>query len=173
MKPLSPVVIEPMRAEDIARVMEIERESFATPWPGDAYRREIRENRTACYLVARREEGVVGYAGMWVILEEAHVTTIAVDFRFRGRGIGERLLVALIEEARSRGARWVTLEVRRSNRVAQSLYRKYGFHEVHVRRRYYSDNGEDAVIMWTRNIWEDPFRQRFEALRAALESPTD
>ncbi|MDR5683246.1 MAG: ribosomal protein S18-alanine N-acetyltransferase [Armatimonadota bacterium] len=173
MKLLSAVRIDAMRAEDIPRVMEIERQSFATPWPADAYRREIRENRVACYVVARKGEDVVGYAGMWVILEEAHITTIAVDPRFRGQGIGERLLAALIEQARSRGARWVTLEVRKSNRIAQSLYRKYGFREVHVRRRYYSDNGEDAIIMWTGNIWEEPFRQRFDALRAALETSSD
>ncbi len=170
MKTLVPVQIEPMREQDIPRVTEIERASFPTPWPPDAYHREIRENRTAYYIVARVGEEVVGYAGMWVILEEAHVTTIAVDPKWRGRKIGERLLAALIEEAQRRGARWVTLEVRKSNRVAQQLYRKYGFREVHVRKGYYTDNGEDALIMWTGNILEEPFRSRFESLKAQLES---
>lgn len=168
MKALTSVRIDPMRVEDIPRVLEIERQCFSTPWPRDAYRRELQENRTACYLVARQDGVVVGYAGMWVILEEAHVTTLAVGPHYRRRKIGERLLVALIEEARARGARWVTLEVRRSNHAAQALYRKYGFRDVHVRPRYYSDNGEDALIMWTGNIWEEPFRSQFEALKAAL-----
>ncbi len=162
------VSVEPMRLEDIPRVLEIERQSFSSPWPRDAYRRELTENRNACYLVARQGEVVVGYAGMWVILEEAHITTIAVDPKRRRQGIGERLLAALVEEARARGARWLTLEVRRSNYAAQALYRKYGFREVHVRPRYYSDNGEDALIMWTGNIWEEPFRSRFESLKAQL-----
>ncbi|GBD28617.1 Ribosomal-protein-alanine acetyltransferase [bacterium HR31] len=168
MKAVASVHIEPMRLEDIPRVLEIERQCFSTPWPRDAYRRELQENRSACYLVARQNGVVVGYAGMWVILEEAHVTTLAVEPRYRRRKVGERLLAALIEEARARGARWVTLEVRRSNHAAQALYRKYGFREVHVRPRYYSDNGEDALIMWTGNIWEEPFRSQFEALKAAL-----
>ncbi len=160
------VLVEPMRLEDIPEVLEIERQSFSTPWPKDAYRRELLENRTACYLVARENGAVVGYAGMWVVSEEAHITTIAVDPKQRRRGIGKRLLVALVEEARARGARWLTLEVRRSNHAAQALYRKFGFREVHVRPRYYSDNGEDALIMWTGNIWEEPFRSRFESLKA-------
>ncbi|MDR7417113.1 MAG: ribosomal protein S18-alanine N-acetyltransferase [Armatimonadota bacterium] len=169
MKTLLPVRIERMREQDIPRVLQIERASFPTPWPPEAYRREIRENRTAHYIVARVGEEVVGYAGMWVILEEAHITTIAVDPKWRGRRVGERLLVALIEEARNRGARWVTLEVRKSNHIAQNLYRKYGFREVHVRKGYYTDNGEDALIMWTGNILEEPFRSRFEALKAQLQ----
>ncbi|MCS7172527.1 MAG: ribosomal protein S18-alanine N-acetyltransferase [Armatimonadetes bacterium] len=168
MKTLLPVRIERMREQDIPRILQIERASFPTPWPPNAYRREIRENRTAYYIVARVGEEVVGYAGMWIILEEAHITTIAVDPAWRGRKIGERLLVALIEEARNRGARWVTLEVRKSNRIAQNLYRKYGFREVHVRKGYYTDNGEDALIMWTGNILEEPFRSRLEALKARL-----
>jgi ribosomal-protein-alanine N-acetyltransferase len=170
MKTFVPVTIERMREEDIPRVVQIERASFPTPWPPDAYRREIRENRSACYLVARRGEEIVGYAGMWVILEEAHITTIAVDPQWRGQKIGERLLVALIDAARERGAKWVTLEVRKSNHIAQRLYRKYGFREVHVRRGYYTDNGEDALIMWTGNILEEPFRSRFEDLKARLEA---
>jgi ribosomal-protein-alanine N-acetyltransferase len=163
--------IEEMTMEDVSRVMEIERVSFSTPWPRDSYRHELRENRVACYLVARRGGEIVGYAGMWVILEEAHVTTIAVDPSCRRRHVGERLLVALIEQARRRGARWLTLEVRKSNLIAQALYKKYGFREVHVRKRYYTDNGEDALIMWTGNLWESPFKERFEVLKSSLDGP--
>jgi len=163
-----PIVIAPMRMEDIAGVLEIEQVSFPTPWPRDAYHHELKENRLAHYIVARAPR-IVGYAGMWVILDEAHVTTIAVDPEHRGRQIGERLLVALIDEAMKRGARWVTLEVRKTNHVAQALYRKYGFKEIGVRKGYYSDNREDAIVMWTGNVWEDAFQERYKQNRSGLD----
>lgn len=161
-----------MREQDVPRVLEIEQVSFPSPWPRDAYIRELRDNRLACYLVAREAGTVVGYTGMWIILEEAHVTTIAVAPDHRRRGIGERLLVALIAEALRRGARWITLEVRRTNDSAKALYRKYGFKEIGVRKGYYSDNREDAIVMWTGNVYEPAFQERYERNRAALESDT-
>lgn len=164
-----PVTISPMRAEDIGRVLEIEQVSFPTPWPRDAYTHELRENRLACYLVARITSEIVGYTGMWVILDEAHVTTIAVDPRYRRQHIGERLLVALLDEAMRRGARWVTLEVRKSNYGAQALYRKYGFKEIGIRRGYYSDNREDAIVMWTGNMYDPAFQDLLRQNRAKLE----
>jgi ribosomal-protein-alanine N-acetyltransferase len=163
------VTIAPMRMDDLARVIEIEQASFPTPWPRDAYTHELRENRLACYLVARLMHQIVGYTGMWIILDEAHVTTIAVAPEHRRRRIGERLLVALLEEAMRRGARWVTLEVRKSNAGAQALYRKYGFKEIGVRRGYYSDNREDAIVMWTGNVYEPAFQDRYDRNRALLE----
>ena len=164
-----PITIRPMRLEDITGVLEIEQMSFPTPWPRDAYQHELRDNRLACYLVAREFHRIVGYAGMWVILDEAHVTTIAVDPLHRRRRIGERLLVALIDESIRRGARWVTLEVRKSNLGAQSLYRKYGFKDIGVRKGYYSDNREDAIVMWTGNIREEVFQERFRKNRSTLD----
>ncbi|MDR7433951.1 MAG: ribosomal protein S18-alanine N-acetyltransferase [Armatimonadota bacterium] len=158
-----------MRVEHLPRVLEIERVSFPTPWPQDAYLQEIRGNRLASYIVAKVEEEVVGYAGMWVILDEAHITTIAVDPRYRRQSIGERLLLALIEEAIRRGARWMTLEVRKSNTAAQALYRKYGFRDIGVRRGYYSDNREDAIVMWAGVLQEPHFQNHLNALRAKLE----
>jgi [ribosomal protein S18]-alanine N-acetyltransferase len=163
------VSISPMRSEDIERVLEIEQMSFPTPWPRDAYTHELHENRLACYLVAQVMHQIVGYAGMWVILDEAHVTTIAVEPVSRRRRIGERLLVALLEEAMKRGARWVTLEVRKSNEGAQALYRKYGFKDIGVRKGYYSDNREDAIVMWTGNVFDHAFQDLFKKNRAALE----
>ncbi len=149
MKQITRVRIDAMTLQDLPRVREIEQDAFAVPWPKDAYRAELEENQVACYLVARDgADEVVGFAGMWVIFDEAHVTTIAVDRRRRGERIGERLLLALIDHALGRGARWMTLEVRPSNDVALALYRKFGFREVALRKRYYSDNGEDALIMW-------------------------
>lgn len=167
MKQITRVEIAPMTAQDIPAVLEIERRSFATPWPREAYTHELDHNRTAVYVVARQDEAAVGYAGMWVVMDEAHITTIAVDPPLRGLGIGERLLIGLIDRAIERGARWIQLEVRQSNMVAQRLYHKYGFREVGIRRHYYSDNGEDAVVMWTGNLGED-FQQRYRSLRTAF-----
>ena len=112
---------------------------------------------------------IIGFAGMWILLDEAHVTTIGVAPDYRGRGLGEMLLLELIEEAMRRGAEWVTLEVRVSNDSAQALYAKYGFTRQGVRRRYYSDNGEDAYIMWSPSIREPETIARLIALKAVLE----
>lgn len=111
---------------------------------------------------------IVAFAGLWLTPDEAHVTTIAVHPDYRGRGVGELMLSTLIRIAGEVGARMVTLEVRVSNSVAQSLYRKYGFREAGVRRRYYSDNHEDALIMWTEELNSPGYRQRYAELTAAL-----
>ena len=168
MKQITRAALAPMTVEDIPHVLEIERESFRTPWPTDAYMHELRENRLATYIVARVDDELVGYAGMWVILDEAHITTIAVAPRHRGQHIGERLLIGLIDAALERGARWMTLEVRRSNDAAQALYKKYGFREIGTRKGYYSDNREDAIVMWTGNLREREVQDRLAALRRNL-----
>ena len=168
MKQITRVALAPMTMEDLARVLEIERQSFRTPWPADAYVHELRENRLAAYIVARVDDDLVGYAGMWVILDEAHITTIAVDSRYRGQHIGERLLIGLLDAALDRGARWMTLEVRSSNTTALALYRKYGFREIGTRKGYYSDNREDAIVMWTGNLREREVQDRLAALRRNL-----
>jgi len=113
---------------------------------------------------------IIGFAGLWLMVDEAHVTTIATHPGYRGRGVGELLLSSLIDIAYRIGARNVTLEVRVSNDVAQSLYRKYGFAEAGVRRRYYSDNHEDAYIMWTEDIHSASYRERYAQLKAALSA---
>jgi [ribosomal protein S18]-alanine N-acetyltransferase len=163
-----------MTVEDLPAVHAIERASFAVPWPDDAYRNEIRTNRLASYLVARMDDEVVGFAGLWVMVDEAHVTTFAVDPRWRRRGVGERLLLALLDLAVARQAREATLEVRLSNLPARKLYEKYGFRPVGIRPRYYSDNGEDALIMTTEALSSAAMRERIERLRAALDDrPVD
>ena len=111
---------------------------------------------------------IVGYAGLWLMTDEAHITTIAVDPDFQGNGIGELLVVALIDRARQIGARWLTLEVRVSNDVAQRLYEKYTFKEMGIRRRYYSDNGEDALVMWTDPVDSETFLNTLARNREAL-----
>jgi [ribosomal protein S18]-alanine N-acetyltransferase len=168
-KQLTPIRVDAMAAADLARVREIEAQSFAVPWPKDAYRTELEENKVACYLVARDGDAVVGFAGMWVIFDEAHVTTIAVDRQWRGQHVGERLMLALIDRALERGARWMTLEVRPSNEVAIGLYRKFGFRDVALRKRYYSDNGEDASVMWSGDLRAPDARVRLDAVRKTFD----
>ena len=113
-------------------------------------------------------KSIVGYAGLWLMTDEAHITTIAVDPEYQGYGIGELLLLGLMDRAKQVGARWLTLEVRVSNQIAQALYHKYTFKEMGVRRRYYSDNGEDALVMWTDPIDSETFRQALRTNREAL-----
>ncbi len=165
----SDMVIEKMTLGDLQRVMEIERESFSSPWSESAYITEI-SNQSAYYIVGKIEGLLIGYAGMWTIMDEAHITTIAVDKNYRGRKYGERLLVALLDEAVRRKMRRVTLEVRVSNRAAQRLYLKYGFSGVAIRKGYYSDNREDALIMWADDILSDAYQEHFSALKEKLGS---
>jgi ribosomal-protein-alanine N-acetyltransferase len=108
---------------------------------------------------------IAGFAGMWVMYDEAHVTTIGTDPIYRGRGLGELMLVALFDEAIRRGASLLTLEVRVSNKIAQRLYEKYGMSVQGVRARYYTDNGEDAYIMWSQSLNDPAYRARLEELR--------
>jgi ribosomal-protein-alanine N-acetyltransferase len=163
-----------MSIDDLPAVHVIERASFHTPWPDDAYRSEILTNRLASYVVARVGEEVAGFAGLWVMVDEAHITSFAVDPRWRRRGIGERLLLGLLDLAVARRAREATLEVRLSNMPARRLYEKYGFRPVGIRPRYYSNNGEDALIMTTDALASPEMRDRVARLRSALdERPID
>jgi ribosomal-protein-alanine N-acetyltransferase len=162
--------VEAMRLDDLPAVQSIEQASFTTPWPAHAYRNELETNRLAHYLVVRAGSDIVGYAGVWLMVDEAHVTTFAVDPRWRRRRIGERLLIAMLDAATARGAREATLEVRLSNVAARRLYEKYGFRPVGLRPRYYSDNGEDALIMTTEPLDEPLMRDRIARLRMALDA---
>jgi ribosomal-protein-alanine N-acetyltransferase len=111
---------------------------------------------------------IIGFAGLWLMVDEAHVTTIAMHPDYRRLGLGELLLVSLIDIAYDISAKWVTLEVRVSNYTAQNLYRKYGFREAGLRHRYYSDNQEDALIMWTDEINSPAYRNKFLELKSTL-----
>jgi [ribosomal protein S18]-alanine N-acetyltransferase len=157
--------IAPMASGDIPFVTRIERASFATIWPSDAFYNELSTNKVAHYYVGRIGDRIVAYGGIWVILEDSHITTLAVDPEFRGRSLGEVMLLRLIDEAIERGAAWMTLEVRESNAVAQQLYRKYGFTAVTMRRGYYSDDNESAMVMWAGNLKSALYRNRIAALR--------
>jgi ribosomal-protein-alanine N-acetyltransferase len=144
--------VEPMRSDDIPAVHAIESASFPTPWPPYAFRGELETNRMAHYLVVRAGSRVVAYAGFWLMVDEAHVTTFAVLPVYRRRGIGGRLLSEVMELSAALGASVVTLEVRLGNAAARRLYQRFGFRPVGVRPRYYSDNGEDALIMTTERL---------------------
>jgi ribosomal-protein-alanine N-acetyltransferase len=164
------VSIEPMGLDDLPTVQAIEEASFTTPWPPHAYRSEIETNRLAQYIVARVGGEVVAYAGMWMMVDEAHITTFAVHPRWRRQRIGERLLLTLFDLARGRRAREATLEVRLSNLPARRLYEKYGFRPVGLRPRYYSDDNEDALIMTTESLDTPRMQARIERLREVLET---
>jgi len=167
----APLAIEPMTHADVPQVLRIEREAFATQWPAEAFYNELNSNKLAHYFIGRCEGEVVAYGGIWAILEDAHVTTIAVDARHRGRGFGEIMLLHLIDKALAHGASWMTLEVRESNTVAQCLYRKYGFTTVTARKGYYSDNNENALVMWAGNLKSELYRNRLAALREEIDTP--
>jgi [ribosomal protein S18]-alanine N-acetyltransferase len=169
--PAARLIIRPMIADDLAAVQAIERASFTTPWPPHAYRQELETNRLAHYLTAMIGETLVGYGGIWLMVDEAHITTFAIHPAWRRRRIGERLLLALLDLALDARAREATLEVRISNLAARRLYEKYGFRPVGIRPRYYSDNGEDALIMTTEALGSPPMRDRIGRLRDALERP--
>jgi ribosomal-protein-alanine N-acetyltransferase len=169
-RPPLKLTIDAMRVEDLDEVQAIELTSFSPPWPPNAYRSEIETNRLATYLVARAEDTIVAYGGMWLMVDEAHITTFAVHPSWRRQRIGERLLLAFLDLAIGRHAREATLEVRLSNLPARRLYEKYGFRPVGLRARYYSDNGEDALIMTTEPLPEARFQERLARLREQLDA---
>lgn len=130
-------------------IVLIEQLSFSIPWSKDSIRNELQSNTRAVYLAAVDEKGqAIGYIGMWDILGEGHITDIAVHPKFRRKGIAAKLLNEIIHCAKKRNIKSLTLEVRKSNIPAISLYKKYGFVEYGTRKGYYQDNGEDAIIMW-------------------------
>ena len=162
--------IEPMRIEDLPEVHAIERASFDAPWPPEAYRNDLETNRLAQYLVARVGDEIAAYGGMWLMVDEGHIITFAVHPEWRRQHIGERLLLAFLDLAADRGAHEATLEVRLSNLPARRLYEKFGFRPVGLRPRYYSDNGEDALIMTTDPLADAATRERIARLRAAVDA---
>lgn len=137
-----------MQEIDVPRVYELERLCFTLPWSLESFYTEVHQNLFARYLVIEWQERIIAYGGMWVIVDEAHVTNVAVHPDFRGRKLGEWMMRQLMELARTLHAKRMTLEVRPSNATALRLYHKLGFVETGIRPQYYSDNNEDALIMW-------------------------
>ncbi|HEX5564759.1 MAG TPA: ribosomal protein S18-alanine N-acetyltransferase [Sporosarcina sp.] len=137
-----------MTVEDIPAVVEIEQEAFATPWTQEIFEHEMAGNDYAHYIVAVVDGEVIGHFGMWVVLDESHITNVAVRMHMRGHGIGEALMRKAMELCKANEVRVMTLEVRVSNHTAQNLYRKLGFQDGGIRKNYYTDDHEDALVMW-------------------------
>ncbi|RKQ17044.1 ribosomal protein S18-alanine N-acetyltransferase [Ureibacillus endophyticus] len=138
-----------MTPEDVEAVHQIELASFPTPWTLDSFHYEMRENPYAYYIVAEANDGnIIGFCGMWVIIDSAQITNVAVIESARGQKIGEGLMREAIKVAKERGVEVLSLEVRVSNIIAQNLYRKLGFQDGGIRKGYYTDNQEDALVMW-------------------------
>lgn len=167
--------IRRMCQEDVAQVTEIDHEAFPTMWPPANYERELKVN--LAHYIAACEDGepaggiegqyIVGFAGLWMMADEAHITNIAVRQGYQRQGIGEHLLIAMISLAMEQNARTLTLEVRASNTAAQKLYHKYGFTQVNIRRSYYTDNREDALVMTVGDIAGAVFQKRLRQLEKA------
>jgi ribosomal-protein-alanine N-acetyltransferase len=183
----SSYVVAPMTLADVDQVLEIEQASFSAPWSVRAFRYEVADNEHSTMLVIRPARGashrwvqwlhrhklinpgpVLGYAGFWLLVDDVHISTIAVHPQWRGRGLGELLLVSLLEKGGALEARRATLEVRVSNLAALGLYRKYGFEIASRRKGYYADNNEDAYIMVTPPFATPEFQANLDHNRAML-----
>ena len=152
----SEIIIRRMTMDDVDGVAAVEAATFPTPWSRDAFASEMK-NVAARYLVAEKDGKVIGYAGAWIILDESHITNIAIREDMRGHGYGKALTGALMQYIANLGAAYATLEVRRSNERAQHVYKTLGFIGVGWRKRYYEDNGEDALLMVCEHLPEvDP-----------------
>lgn len=160
------MTIRPFLQGDVPAVLAIEEATYARPWSEQIFRDELRQPGRA-YLVAEVDGQIVGYGGVLLLGEDAHITTVAVDEHHRGNRIGTRLMLRLVEAALRFGARHLTLEVRYSNSAAQSLYTRFGMAPVGVRKNYYVD--EDALIMWVHDIDSPEYDERLVDIRADLE----
>jgi len=141
-------IIRKMEIKDVAQVIEVEQASFATPWTTDIFYQELLDNQHAHYFVVELEGKVVGYIGTWAIFEDAQITNIAVMPAYRGKKLGEKLFGYAVHYLIQIGAQRLSLEVRQSNIPAQRLYRKFGLVPGGIRKNYYTDNQEDAIVMW-------------------------
>lgn len=173
-QPTLPFRIEPMTLADIPRVVAVEQASYAMTWPAKAYRHELQQNDLAHYFVLRlapqstAQSSLIGLGGFWLMADEIHISTIAIHPDWRSLGLGEWMLTRLLEEGQALGAAVATLEVRPSNLAARSLYEKYGFQEVGRRRHYYTDNGEDALILTTPPLSQADYQEMLEQRRAEV-----
>ncbi|WP_214748854.1 ribosomal protein S18-alanine N-acetyltransferase [Exiguobacterium sp. s189] len=147
---MADVKIRRMTWLDVEEVTKVEEASFSIPWTKEAFMNEMLRNEQAIYFVAVHDKRVVGFVGVWTIVDEGHITNIAVLPEFRGQGIGNQLLTELVAFAKSKELVGLTLEVRVSNVGAQKLYEQFGFMQAGRRRRYYQDNNEDAYIYWAK-----------------------
>jgi ribosomal-protein-alanine N-acetyltransferase len=172
MSPPLTVQLTPMRRRHLKAVLKIEEQVYPRPWSHSLFLSELAMRGTRAYFVARVGRDLVGYAGLLLTGEDGHVTTIAVDPEWHRHGIGTRLMLALTKEALARDARNLTLEVRMSNKGAQHMYRRFGFAPVGVRKNYYQETGEDAMVMWVHEIDGPEYADLLKRLEAKLPGET-
>jgi ribosomal-protein-alanine N-acetyltransferase len=166
------VHVIPMRRRHLRSVVRIETQVYPRPWTHSLFVSELALRSSRAYYVAKVGREIVGYAGLMMSLTDAHVTTIAVDPRWHREGIGSRLLLGLAREAIGRDATALTLEVRLSNRGAQELYKRFGFTAVGVRKGYYGDTGEDALVMWAYEVAEPSYARLLEGIERNIRGST-
>lgn len=140
--------IRKMEEADIQAVMEVDQKSFSSPWNEEIFIHEVNENDYAHYFIVETKEKIIGYAGLWIVYEDAQITNIALLKEYRGFKIGEKLFGYVLQYAIQQGAERLSLEVRMSNVVAQNLYHKFGLVPGGIRKKYYTDDNEDALVMW-------------------------
>ncbi len=161
--------IAAMRRRHLRAVLAIERDNYVAPWPAASFVSELLQTTSRYYIVAMYSHLLVGYGGLMVIdSEEAHINTLTVDKSHHRRGIGTVLLMDMVREAIDRGVNNLTLEVRASNEAAQALYRRFGFVPVGVRKGYYEETREDAIIMWDNSIMEPEYANRLALIESRL-----
>ena len=164
------IKIQSMQKSDLDSVINIEEKAYGEHhWSKDSFMNELSNDLARYYSVFNEQEELIGYAGCWQILEEVHITNVAVSPEYRRKKIGEALLKQIIDDCYKNKAKYITLEVRVSNKAAISLYEKYGFKSLGVRKGYYQNNNEDALIMWTENIFYDKFKLNYEKVTSELE----
>lgn len=152
MEEQSELIVRQATGEDVAQIAEIEKRCFVIPWSYESLHHDITENKRALYIVAEAEGKICGYVGVWKILDEGHITNVAVTPEYRRRHIASAMLGVLLAVLSDNAVSSCTLEVRAGNEAAKALYHSFGFVEAGVRKGYYEDNGEDAIIMWKEEI---------------------
>jgi ribosomal-protein-alanine N-acetyltransferase len=162
------IEVTSMRRRHLPAVLRIEGKVYPRPWSAGLFLSELAQKGSRAYLVARHQSHVVGYAGVMILGDEGHVTNIAVDPAFHRHRIGMRLMLSLIDAARDREVRSMTLEVRRANAGAQAMYRRFGFQTVGVRKGYYVETGEDAYIMWAEGVDTPEYERRLGKIRTEM-----
>lgn len=164
------VKIRNMIADDLDRIIEIEEKAYGSHhWPKSSFFEELNNKLSHYYVLINSENVLVGYAGCWHVLEECHITNIAIDSDYYRKKYGETLLKKIIDDCLKSKIKYITLEVRVSNKPAISLYEKYGFTSFGQRKGYYQDNNEDALIMWTKNIFFDEYQEIYKKVTKDLE----
>jgi len=164
------VVIGPMTRRHVPELLAIETRVFPRPWTSNLYYSELAQPSSRIYLVATRAGEVVGYIGCMLVIDEGHITTVAVAPEWHRRGIATRLLHAVVSAAIDRGAKSLTLEVRMTNNGAQELYHAFGFVPVGIRKNYYPEVNEDGLVMWASDIDKPEYRERIDALLTKVEA---